>query len=81
MRLRAFSGETGCYLRRLYKVFQCVRSSISSKISSTNLRSEKNRGWQGLSVFTSTFLSFVVRFERSATLSAERAAASRYLTR
>jgi hypothetical protein len=42
---------------------------------------KRNRGWLGLSVFTSTFPSLVVRFKRIATLSAERAAASRYLTR
>jgi hypothetical protein len=53
----------------------------SSKSSSTNLRGEKNRGWLGLSVFTSTFSSLVVRFKRIATLSAERVAASRYLMR
>jgi hypothetical protein len=53
----------------------------SSKSSSTNLRGEKNRGWLGLSVFTSTFPKLVVRFKRIVTLSAERAAASRYLMR
>jgi hypothetical protein len=39
--------------------------------------------WQDVckSVFTFTFPSLVVRFKRIATLSAERAAASRYLTR
>jgi hypothetical protein len=45
------------------------------------LRSDSKSVGLGLSVFTSTFPSLVVRFKRIATLGAERAAASRYLTR
>jgi hypothetical protein len=60
-------------------MFQNLLPSVDS--SSTNQGVKRNRGWLGLSVFTFTFPSLIVRFKRIATLIAERATASRYPTR
>ena len=57
---------------RVYAVgFSSARTT--KRFRSTAMRVCNPRGWLGLSVFTSTFPSLVVRFKRIATLSAERA--------